>query len=96
MKRSKQNYFIKSFESNLTNSTITGRGIKSSSSMRSASLITSTLLTFQNETIDNPKRIANIFNNLQASAYEVCDRTCTPLHTPKTLETCKKKHTLFD
>ena len=31
--------------------------------MRSSSSITSTLLTFQNETIDNPKRIANIFNN---------------------------------
>ena len=25
--------------------------------------MTPTLLTFQNETIDNPKRIANIFNN---------------------------------
>ena len=31
--------------------------------MRSSSLITPTLLTFQNETIDNPKRSANIFNN---------------------------------
>ena len=31
----------------------------------------------------------------QASAYEVCDRMCTPLHTPKTLEMCKKKHALF-
>ena len=30
---------------------------------------------------------------LQASAYEACDRTRTPLHTPKTLETCKKKST---
>ena len=31
--------------------------------MRSSLLITPTLLTFQNEVIDNPKRIANIFNN---------------------------------
>ena len=31
--------------------------------MRSSSSITPTLLTFQNETIDNPKRIENIFNN---------------------------------
>ena len=31
--------------------------------MRSSSSITSTLLTFQNKIIDNPKRIANIFNN---------------------------------
>lgn len=26
----------------------------------------------------------------QASAYEACDRTRTPLDTPKTFETCKK------
>ena len=32
----------------------------------------------------------------QASAYEACDRTHTPPHTPETLETCKKKHALFD
>ena len=31
--------------------------------MRISSLIPSILLTFQNDTIDNPKRIANIFNN---------------------------------
>ena len=27
---------------------------------------------------------------LQASTYEVCDRTCMPLHTPETLEASKK------
>ena len=32
----------------------------------------------------------------KASAYEACDRTCTPFHMPKTLETCKKNHTLFN
>ena len=26
----------------------------------------------------------------QSSAYELYDRTCMPLHMPKTLETCKK------
>ena len=26
----------------------------------------------------------------QAAAYEACDRTRTPLHTPKASETCKK------
>ena len=31
--------------------------------MRRSSSITPILLTFQNETIDDPKRIANIFNN---------------------------------
>ena len=28
---------------------------------------------------------------MQALAYKVCDRTRMPLHTPETLETCKKK-----
>ena len=32
----------------------------------------------------------------QALAYEVCDRTHTPLYTTKTLEMCKRKHVLFD
>ena len=32
----------------------------------------------------------------RSPAYEACDRTRTPLHTPKTLETCKEKHPLFD
>ena len=63
MKKSKQNYYIMDFESNLTNIKNTWKGIKSIISMRSSSLITLTLLTFQNETIDNLKRIANIFNN---------------------------------
>ena len=63
MKRSKQNYYSKCFESNLTNIKNTWKGIKSIISMRSSSSIIPTLLTFQNETIDNPKRIPNIFNN---------------------------------
>ena len=63
MKRSKQNYYSKYYESNLTNINNTWKGIKSLISIRSSSLITPTLLTFQNETIDNPKSIANIFNN---------------------------------
>ena len=61
MKRSKQNYYSKHFEGNLTNIKNTWKGIKSIISMRSSPLITPTLFTFQNETIDNPKRIANIF-----------------------------------
>ena len=32
----------------------------------------------------------------QASAYEARDRMRMPLHIPKTLETCKEKHVLFD
>ena len=63
MKRSKQNNYTKYFENNLTSIKNTWKEIKSIISMRSSSSITPTLLTFQNETIDNPKRIANIFNN---------------------------------
>ena len=63
MKRSKQNYYSKYFESNLTNIKNTWKGIKSMISMRRSSSITLTLLTFQNGTIDNLKRIANIFSN---------------------------------
>ena len=63
MKRSKQNYYSKYFESNLTNIKNTWKGIKSIISMRRSSSITPNLLAFQNETIDNTKRIANIFNN---------------------------------
>ena len=60
MKRCKQNYYSKYFESNLNNIKNTWKGIKSIISMRIFSLVTPTLLIFQSETIDNPKRIANI------------------------------------
>ena len=63
MKRSNQNYYSKYFESNLTNIKNTWKGIKSVISMRNSSSITPTLLTVQNETVDNLKRIGNIFNN---------------------------------
>ena len=63
MKRSKQNYYNKYFKSNITTIKNTWKGIKSIISMRRSSSITPALLTFQYETIDNPKRIANIFNN---------------------------------
>ena len=63
MNRSKQNYYTKCFERNLINIKNTWKGIKSIISTRRSSSITTTLLTFQNGTIDNPKRTANIFNN---------------------------------
>ena len=61
VKRSKENYYSKYFESNLTNNT--WKGIKIIISAKSSSLVTPTLLTFQNGTIHDPQRIANIFNN---------------------------------
>ena len=63
MKRNEQNYFTKYFESNLTNIQNTWKPIKSTISMRSSSLMTPTLHTFQNDAIDNPKIISNTFNN---------------------------------
>ena len=63
MKRGNQNYYSKHFESNLISTKNTWKGIKSIISMGSSFSITPTLLSFQNESIDNPKRIANIFNN---------------------------------
>ena len=35
------------------------------------------------------------FISLQALAYEACDHTRMPLHMPKTLETCKKRHLVW-
>ena len=61
MKRSKQNYYSKLLESNLSNIKNNLESHQSIISMRSSSSITATLLTFQNETIDIPIRIANIF-----------------------------------
>ena len=55
MKRSKQNYYSEYFESKLTNIKNTWKGIKSIISMRSSSSIIPTLITFQNQFIDNPK-----------------------------------------
>ena len=63
MKKSKQNYFTKFFENNLKNLKNTWKGIKSIISKKSPFSNSLTLLTFQNENIDNPERIANIFNN---------------------------------
>ena len=56
MKRSKQDYCTKYFKSSLNNIKNTWKNIYYSS-------ITPTVLTFQTETINNPKRIANIFSN---------------------------------
>ena len=57
------NYFTKFFENNLKNLKNTWKGIKSIIAMKSSFSNTPTLLTFQNENIDNSERIANIFNN---------------------------------
>ena len=63
LKKSKQNYFTRFFENNLKNLKNTWKGIKSIISKKSPFSNSLTLLTFQNENIDNPERIANVFNN---------------------------------
>ena len=63
MKRSKQNFFTKYYENNLTYIKNTWNYIKSIITMRSSSWITLTLLTFQNEAIDNPKKL-QIFSTI--------------------------------
>ena len=72
MKKSKQNYFTKFFENNLNNLKNTWKGIKSIISMKSSFSNSPTLLTFQNENIDNPERIANIFNDYFST---ICEKT---------------------
>ena len=66
----KKNYFTKFFENNLKNLKNTWKGIKSIISMKSSFSSTPTLLTFQNENIDNPERTANIFNNYFSTVGE--------------------------
>ena len=63
MKRSKQNFFTKYYENNLTYIKNTWNYIKSIITMRSSSWITLTLLTFQNEAIDTPKKL-QIFSTI--------------------------------
>ena len=81
MKKSKENHYSKYFETNLTNLKNTWKGIKSTISMRSSSSITPTLLTFQNETIDNPNRIANIFINYFSTIRKKTQAKMKYLHT---------------
>ena len=63
MKKSKQNHFTKFFENSFKNLKNTWKGIKSILSMKSSSSNYQTLLTYQNENINNSEEIANIFNN---------------------------------
>ena len=63
MKKSEHNYITKFFENNLKNLKNTWKHIKSIIFMKSLSSYSPSLLTYESETIDNPKRISNIFNN---------------------------------
>ena len=71
MKNSKRNYFTKFFENNLRNLKNTWKSIKSILFIKSfTSNSPMLLLTYQNDNIDNPERIANIFNNYFSTTGE--------------------------
>ena len=69
MKKSKQNYFTKYFESNIKNIKNTWKGMKIIILKNSASS-SPNLLNFNNELTSDPFRIANVFNNYFSSIGE--------------------------
>ena len=70
MKRNKQNYYKKYFESNLNNSQNTWKGIKSITTMENIISTVLRTLSHGENTITNPCEIANIFNNYFASVAD--------------------------
>ena len=71
MGNSKRNYFPKVFENNLKNLKNTWKSIKSIPFIKSfTSNSPMLLLTYQNNNIDNPERIVNIFNNYFSTTGE--------------------------
>ena len=63
MKKSKQNYFTKHFESNIKNLKNTWKGIKSIISLKRSASSSPNLLNFNNELRSDPLKIANVFKN---------------------------------
>ena len=63
LKRSKQGYFSKLFESNWNNIKNTWKGIKSLFTLKDISISVPRTLNHHNSTDANPVEIANIFNN---------------------------------
>ena len=70
MKKSKQNYFTKYFESNIKNLKNTWKGIKSIISLKHSASNSTNLLNFNNELTSDPLKIANVFNNYFSSIGE--------------------------
>ena len=70
MKKSKQNYFTKYFESNIKNLKNTWKGIKSIISLKSSASSSPNLLNFNNELTSDPLKIANVFKNYFSSIGE--------------------------
>ena len=70
MKKCKQNFFTKFFENNLKNLKNTWSGIKNVRLMKRCSPYSTALVAYQSETIENPERISNIFNNYVSAIRE--------------------------
>ena len=70
MKKSKQNYFIKHFETNIKNLKNTWKEIKSIKSLKNSASSSPNLINFNNELTSDPLKIANVFNNYFSSIGE--------------------------
>ena len=70
IKKSKQNYFSKYFESNIENLKNTWKGIKIIISLKNSASTSTNLLNFNNELTSGPLKIANVFNNYFSSIGE--------------------------
>ena len=70
MKKSKQNYFTKYFESNIKNLKNTWKGIKRIISLKNSASSSPNLLNVNNELANDPLKIANVFNNYYSSGGE--------------------------
>ena len=70
MKKSKQNYFTKYFETNIKNLKHAWKRIKSIISLKNSTSSSLNLTNFNNELTNNPIKIANVFNNYFSSIRE--------------------------
>ena len=64
MKKSKQNYFTKHFETNIKNLKNTWKRMKSIISLRNFASSSTNVINFNNELTSDPLKIANIFNTI--------------------------------
>ena len=80
LKRSKQNYYKKYFESNLNNSKNTWKGIKSIITMKNVISTVPRTLSHGENTTTNSCEIANVFNNYFASVAETAKQNINYSH----------------
>ena len=70
MKKSKQKYFTKYFETNVKNLKNTWKGIKSIISLKNSTSSSPNVINFNNELTSDLLKIANVFNNYFSSIGE--------------------------